>query len=334
MSEVKKRNRTRGNKEGSVIKLSGKRKRPWAARITVGWSKEGKQQLRYIGYFKTKTEAKKALNNYLVNPYSLEKITTIELFEKWQQTSKFSEEVIKNYKRVVENSGLSKTVFKDVKLMQLEEALRALSPSMQKRFRSAWKNLYIYGLKHDIVDKNLAELMDLDKYKAKEKDVISAEDIKKILAMENVIPKLLLFTGTRINELLSIKSKNVDIKNRIMVLGSKTAAGRDRRVPISKEIMPIIESLLSKGTDYLITDDKGKKVNYNSFLTNFWNKNDVLKKYVIHQTRHSFVSRSVKLKLDRGTLQKIIGHANKDTTDIYTHILDEDLVIWIDNFNY
>lgn len=332
--EKQKRNRVRANGDGCIINLGGKRKNPWTARVTVGYDKNGKQKFKYIGYYKNKTAAKAALANYLINPYNLDKLTTEVIFEKWVETAKFTETVLKNYKRVIDNSGLAKKVFKDIKLMQLEDAARELTPAMQKRYKAAWKNLYLYAMKHDIVDKNLADLMELDKYRAKERDAISAEDIKKILAMENVIPKLLLFTGTRINELLSIKSKNVDIKNRIMVLGSKTAAGRNRRVPISKEIMPIIESLLSKGTDYLITDDKGRKVNYNSFLTNFWNKNDVLKKYVIHQTRHSFVSRCIKLKLDRGTLQKIIGHVNKDTTDIYTHILDEDLVNWIDNFNY
>lgn len=39
---TKKRKRERGNGEGSIFKLSGKRKRPYAILITVGWTVDGK----------------------------------------------------------------------------------------------------------------------------------------------------------------------------------------------------------------------------------------------------------------------------------------------------
>ena len=42
------------------------------------------------------------------------------------------------------------------------------------------------------------------------------------------------------------------------------------------------------------------------------------------------ISRAIKLGLDRSILQKIIGHSNKDVTDIYTHIDTEQLI----SFNY
>ena len=50
----------RGNGDGSIFKLSGKRRRPYAVRITVGWSDDGKQKYKYIGYYANKTEAKKS----------------------------------------------------------------------------------------------------------------------------------------------------------------------------------------------------------------------------------------------------------------------------------
>lgn len=51
----------RANGDGAIIKLGGKRRNPYAVRVTLGWNDEGKQLLKYIGYYKTKTEAKKAL---------------------------------------------------------------------------------------------------------------------------------------------------------------------------------------------------------------------------------------------------------------------------------
>ena len=57
---------------GTVVKLSGKRRRPYMAKITIGWSEEGKQ-LRYtVGYFTTKQEALKALGSFEYNPTAVE----------------------------------------------------------------------------------------------------------------------------------------------------------------------------------------------------------------------------------------------------------------------
>lgn len=332
--EKQKRNRVRANGEGCIIKLGGKRKNPFAARVTVGYDKNGKQKFKYIGYYRTKTEAKQALSNYSINPYNLEKVKTIDLFDKWVETAKFTEAVLKNYRRVVENSGLSKKVFKDISLMQLEEAARELTPAMQKRYRSAWKNLYLYAMKHDLVSKDLASLMELDKYKAKERDAITPADIKKILKDEDVIPKLLLFTGMRINELLSIETANVDLEKRIMIGGLKTEAGINRKVPIHKDILLIVEKLFNEGNKYLITDEKGRKVQYNDYLTKVWHKNEILTNYSPHYTRHTFISRAVKLKLDRGLLQKIVGHSSQDVTAHYTHLDNEQLLDFIDDFSY
>lgn len=326
--------RTRGNGEGSVIKLSGKRKNPYAARVTVGWSVDGKQIIKYIGYYTTKSAAKKALNEYLVNPYSLSKLTVEDIFNSWETTAKVTDEVIKSYRNAIKNSGLINKVFKDVKLMQLEAAAKDLTPSMQKRYRNAWKNLYFYAMKHDIVEKNLADLMDLDKYAAKEKDTISKEDIKKMLEHEDPIPKLLLYTGMRIGELLEVESKNVDLEKRILIGGKKTNAGKDRKIPIHKEIIPIIEKLLKEGNEYLLTNTKGRMIIYDTYLKNNWHKDELLSKYTMHQARHTWVSRCSKLGLDRGTLQKIVGHSNKDVTDIYTHIDNEQLIEFIDSFYY
>lgn len=332
---TKQRKRSRANGEGSVVKLAGKRKRPYAARVTTGWNNEGKQLFKYVGYYESKTAAKQALNNFLINPYDLDanKLTALDIFEKWVETAKFTEEVLKNYRRVIENSGLSKKIFKDIKLIQLEEAAKELSPAMQKRWKAAWKNLYTYAMKADIVNKNLADLMELDKYVAKEKDSINPNDIKLIMQGDDNIAKILLYTGLRINELLSIKSSNVNLQERIMIGGSKTEAGKDRRIPLHKDIMPIIEDLLSNGTEYLVTDEKGKKVKYNNYLTKVWHKN--MDGYVIHQTRHSFISRAVKLELNQQVLKAIVGHSSSDvTSSVYTHIDDEQILEFIDKFSY
>ena len=58
----------RGNGEGSIFKLSGKRRKPYAVRVTIGWTDDGKQKYKYLGYYTNKTDAKKTLREYLLQP--------------------------------------------------------------------------------------------------------------------------------------------------------------------------------------------------------------------------------------------------------------------------
>ena len=54
----------RANGEGPIFKLSGKHRKPWAVRITIGYDDNGKQIYKYVGYYPIKTEAKVAMIEY------------------------------------------------------------------------------------------------------------------------------------------------------------------------------------------------------------------------------------------------------------------------------
>ena len=51
----------RQNGTVSVYKLSGNRRKPYAARKTVGWDDKNHPKYEFLGFFKTKEEAEKAL---------------------------------------------------------------------------------------------------------------------------------------------------------------------------------------------------------------------------------------------------------------------------------
>ena len=73
------------NGYGSVYKLHGNRRKPFAACVTVG--RDGKKCLRkYIGYYETQREALSALASYNDSPFdvSARDITMSELWERWK----------------------------------------------------------------------------------------------------------------------------------------------------------------------------------------------------------------------------------------------------------
>ena len=80
------------NGYGSVVKMSGKRRRPYMVRKTIGWhldETKGRQiqDFQIIGYAETRAEGLKMLAEYNQNPYDVNvaKVTFSEVYERWSK---------------------------------------------------------------------------------------------------------------------------------------------------------------------------------------------------------------------------------------------------------
>lgn len=58
------------NGYGSVYKLSGNRRNPWAARKTAGYNDKGQPRYVFVGYYRTRQDALQGLAEY--NGYNCE----------------------------------------------------------------------------------------------------------------------------------------------------------------------------------------------------------------------------------------------------------------------
>lgn len=343
MSEKKKRNRTRGNGDGCIFKLSGNRKNPWAIRITVGWDrKTGKQITKYLSYHRTQKEAKAALREYLVNPYNLNNkdITVMDMFKEWYKTTPLEMETKRGYKSALKQvPHLHNRKLRDIKIIELKDAMRDLRPATQANFKYIMKHVYLLGIEHEAVDRDLSVFLKPEQGEKKQRKPFSVEEIAKIKAFDhefNDITVILLYTGMRISEILEMKRENVNLEERYFYGGKKTTTGKTRITPIHDEILPIVERFYNKGTDYLITNEKGGRVSYQVYLTDYWYK---LRGYLEtdhtpHCTRHTFVTFARRCGLDRDLVKKIVGHSNKDVTDIYDHSDIEELLGEVNKLKY
>lgn len=327
----------RGNGDGSIIKLAGKRRKPYAVRVTIGFTSEGKQKYKYIGYYASKTEAKKCLNNYLVAPekIKLEKHLLKNVFENMIETSKFSEGTVKQYiSGFKQFEHLHNRNIEDIQLYELEELVKDKPSSTQARIKKTLSNCYKYAVKHDYVSKNLAEYIDIDSYKPKERDVFTKEEIKILWAnlgtqLHDDVPLILLYTGLRITELLDITNDEVDLDNNtIHISKSKTSAGI-RTIPIHHKILPLITKRHSQGFKYLISSPSGNRIPYSTFSREHWKSN-----HTRHETRHTFITELTKCSNDTLAIKKIVGHALTDITDHYTHRTIEELADVINKLDY
>ena len=143
---------------------------------------------------------------------------------------------------------------------------------------------------------------------------------------------IMIYTGLRIGELLLIKNQDIDIKNRTIIGGIKTKAGKNRIIPINTKILPLIQARISSGSNFLIVNKKGEQLSYQTYQKCF--KKLMLKlnmQHTIHDCRHTFASLLSNADANKTAIAKIIGHSNYETTEkIYTHKDIEELKKAID----
>jgi len=343
MAKEKKRAMRRGNGEGCIFKLSGARRKPWAVRVTTGWTSEGKQKFKYLGYYRTQPEARAALREFLVRPYDLEVagLTLQEVFDAWFPHSGLAEVTLKNYKSAFNQcADLHGRVIRSIKVVDIEAALAAVKPSRQGILKNCLQNVFAYAVKNEVLDKNVVDSVSVKNHASKEKAPFTLEEVQKICAysghyLADTLP-LLLYTGLRISELLEMKTADVNLAERYMRGGKKTKAGIDRVIPIHEAILPLVKARVDAGHEFLIVGRSGRPVPYASYFANFWRpmRQELGFSQSPHEARHTFVTFCSRQGLDRTIIQKIIGHKLPDTTARYDHRDVLELVSEINKLSY
>lgn len=337
----------RPNKSGSVIKLSGKRRRPYAVRIYKGLEEvDGRavNKYEYLAYFEKASDAMLFLEKYNQSPTEVYKQKGrdkrhrfSDIYDMWmdelsRKPKPLSKSTIQCYQAAYKNlEPLHSMVFENLTVEDLEDiALKqsAKSNSTMKNIKIVIKNMYKTAMRHGIVKDDLSALLILHSTNenARPHKVFTPEEINALWGNKrDFMARLLLiliYTGMRVNELLTLKTNSVFLDKRYMVGGLKTDAGKNRQIPISEKVV----SLLDTSGEYLITWE-GKKLNYSL-------ANDKLAEYMkslnmdhyFHDTRHTTATLLEKADVPLLHRKLILGHSTSDVTDLYTHVEIERLI--------
>lgn len=330
------------NGYGSIFKLSGNRRRPWCARVTVDWTDEGKQQYKILGYYEERSEALIDLAKYNDNPYDLDnnKITFAEIYEKWsdEKFPKISESNVRGYRTSFNKcTKLHDMKFKQLRKMHMQRVIdenEHLSYQTRLKLKTLFAQLYRFAIENDIVEKDYSKFVDPGEETTKlERIPFSDAEIEKLWAnldkpyVDSVL--IMIYSGMRVGELLTIETKNIDLKNRIMIGGNKTKAGIDRAIPIHKRLM----SLIDTSKEYLITSPTGKKFSYNNYIQRYFTPlmHELGMVHLPHDCRHTTATKLDNANINRTIIKLILGHASSDITEkVYTHKSHAQLVEAID----
>lgn len=338
------------NGNGAIIKLSGNRRKPWTARITKEWiiiidsdGKPHKKQIyRYLGYWKEEHEAIVALENYLADPYDEDPntITFKQLYDVMfeRKKSTLSDSSIRRYNACIKHL----TPFHDVPIVKIRTRhlqdyfdgliKKEFKYSTLKPIKDICFMVFEIAMQNDLVNKNYASYVDIGiKEESKPKQIFTDEEIDLLFKNRNRygvnIILILLYSGMRIQELLDVKTENVDIKNWSMKGGNKTKAGRNRLIPIHSKIKNIVKEIydhdIECGNTYFINNKNNAKMEYHNFSKRIFHPimEELGMNHKIHETRHTFITKMDNADANATSIKRIVGHSTgKDVTaGTYTH---------------
>lgn len=336
---------------GSAAKIGGdkRRRNPWRARVTDGWEwneEKGKavQKFVTIGYFPSKKAALQALSEYHKNPVAIGSgsVTFKDVFDLWLEKDgqKLTEKNLLTHTNAFKKSEpLHAMKMRDIKADDMQKIMDGITAgkSSQEKLKVLWSKLFRLAIERDIVQKDYSEFVRLnDQAKAPEpRRPFSKEQIATLWDNLETVPGvdlvlMMIYTGTRIGELLSIEREHLHLSERwIDLQGTKTKAAK-RAVPIHSKIMPLIERRL--GAQHLCEKD-GSRYTYSHFLYSYWRPAMARLGFgdmTPHACRHTAISLMTDAGIDERLIKKIVGHSSGDITGHYTHAYIDSLVREID----
>ena len=324
------------NGYGSVIKLQGKRRRPWAVRTSYLEEQENgtvKRKKRYLAYFAKKESALAylaELNSGALLPEHQKYAdipTFAELYEKWKKyrcslKNRPGASAWKNY-------GIAFNMYApvhdrkivNIRARDLQECITAHSSKSRStigNMRAIVRGMWSYAVMNEYVENDITQHLVFE-FTNPETPIHTRFTDKELALLWNSlwvvnnvdIVLIYIYTGLRPAELLEIKSKDVHLKNRYLTGGMKTEAGRNRIVPIHDAIVPLIEYRLSQNRTFLITNKYGNQYTRAVYHSSNWNTcmSRLGLNHAPHDCRYTFAALADNAGMNETCRKLIMGHA-------------------------
>lgn len=277
----------------------------------------------------------------------------------------FSENTIEAYVRDVQklkvfcNDNLEKSTPDEVSYEQLQEYLyhlskRKLSERSQARWVSSVKTFFKYMHEEEIREDNPALLLEGPKLGLYLPDTLAFEDIEKIVGVidkktelgqrNHCIVEVLYGCGLRVSEVITLQISNINFKESYLRVIGKGA--KVRFVPITDYTKNVVQHYIKevrafqkikqKYEDTLFLNNRGTEMSRNMvflIIKELAFKAGIKKNISPHTFRHSFATHLLQNGADLRFIQELLGHSSITTTEIYTHLKNEELREVVLNFH-
>ena len=257
------------------------------------------------------------------------------LYEKWKEvkSSTVNEGTRRSQKSAYKHCNkYYDTVYRKLRSFDMQDCIDncGCQYSTQWAIKNLFGHLDRFAFEIDIIDKMYSQITTAPPVPDTKKEPFTDDEIK--IAYENKDDEwvetllLYLFTGFRLNELLSMELTKIDLDEGFFNGGSKSKSGKDRYVPIHSYIRYIVEKRVENNRKYLI-EWEGKKLSKSQYYI-FWNEmmTKLDMKHTPHECRHTFRTKLDSAGANKKCIDLMMGHKSKDVGErTYTHKTLEEL---------
>lgn len=331
------KHRKRANSTGSISKLSGNRTKPWMAR----------KGSVCIGTFATRSEAQKALERLTDIPVTDKyNLTLKQVYERWhaEHSREVEPKTLKDYEwafRLCEplhNRKIRSILRSDYQALIIAQEVKGRSKGTCNKVRVVLGMLGRWAYEEGITLTNNADNLTTAAKQLSVREILLDADIKAIKKSKLPaadIALILVSCGCRPGELFKVPLSGCF--DDYFVGGSKTEAGKDRVIPIGSDGLQAYQRIrkeaITKGGTLLIDGYKGSHV-YSNYAKREWKAlmAEIGREGRTPYTcRHTFITNAIRGGMDLPVLEAIVGHVDRETTKIYTHLRANDLVEAVQN---
>ena len=229
---------------------------------------------------------------------------------------------------------------------------KKLNEKTISRHISCLKSFYKFLVIDKRINENVSEVLFMPKTKKSlpktltEEEVFSLLDIKLVdnySYRNKAMIELMYATGLRVSELINLKLQDVDLINEVVRVFGK--GSKERIVPLGEIAVISLKEYISKyrplmlkqyNNNYLFLNNHGNNMTRQGFfkiIKSIGKEKGIKSEISPHTIRHSFASHLLKYGADLRTIQELLGHSDISTTQVYTHITNEELKQNYKNFH-
>jgi len=202
---------------------------------------------------------------------------------------------------------------------------------------AAIRHFFSFLTKREIIDENPGLTLTCPKNTSTLPGALTKEEMQQLIDFpfksnekglrDKAIIELLYSSGVRVGELVSVKIKDLDKRDRTLNVFGK--GKKERLLPVTKQAVTSIDTYLLKRegnkspNSIIFMNLKGKGLTERGvqyILDQIARAAGIYRKVTPHMLRHSFATHFLENGMNLRYLQHLLGHSNLSTTEIYTHL--------------
>ena len=235
--------------------------------------------------------------------------------------------------------------FDDLQAFVFDTFKDIASVRTQARLIAGIHSFYRFLLYHHYIEQDPSELLETPKKELHLPDVLSLEEIDKMIAQidmskseshrNRAIIEMLYGSGLRVSELVNLRLSDIYLQEGYMRITGK--GSKQRLVPISPVAAEWfgywmqdrgLLDIKAEATDIAFVNRYGRQLTRAMIFTiikTLARAAGIQKTISPHTLRHSFATHLLQNGADLRIIQQLLGHESISTTEIYTHVDIHDL---------